>query len=126
MAVMYKGFSTDNRYKKFRVTDLELVKQNLNNHFSIRKGEKLMQPNFGSIIWNILFEPLTSEIKDVIVDDIKQVVAYDPRTQVTNVIVTEFEHGIQIEIELFYIPTNQSSIVSFNFDNNSQTLTSSG
>ena len=52
MAITYKGFSTNNRSKKFRVTDFELVKQDLINHFNIRKGEKLMNPNFGTIIWN--------------------------------------------------------------------------
>ena len=119
----YKGFSTYNRYKKFRLTDLELVKQDLANHFNIRKGEKLMQPSFGTIIWNVLFEPLTEEIKDVIVQDVKKVVSYDPRIVVNNVLVTQFDHGIQIEIELYYAPSNQKDILSLNFDNQSLTLT---
>jgi phage baseplate assembly protein W len=55
-----------NIFKKFRVTDAELVKQNLYNHFNVRKGEKLMQPNFGTIIWNMLFEPLTEETKAIL------------------------------------------------------------
>lgn len=123
MAIKYRGFSTYNRYKKFRVTDLELVKLNLFNHFNTRKGEKLMQPNFGSIIWNIMFEPLTEEIRDIIVEDVKRVVSYDPRTQASNVIVSQFEYGIQIEIELRYLPTDQTETLSLRFDNNSQTLT---
>ena len=123
MALMYKGFSTYNRYKKFRLSNIELVKQNLYNHFNIRKGEKLMQPNFGSIIWNIMFEPLTEEIRSIIVQDVKKVVSYDPRTQVDNVLVTQFDYGLQIEVELSYIPTNQTETVIFNFDSNTQTLT---
>lgn len=122
MATTYKGFSTINRYKKFRVTDVELVKQNLSNHFSIKKGEKLMQPNFGSIIWNVMFEPLTPDVKEAIVEDVKKVIGYDPRINVSNVIVTQFEHGIQISIDLLYIPTNQLDTIKFNFDNNSQTM----
>ena len=55
MATRYKGFSTIDQTKKFRLTDIDLVKRDLLNHFSIRKGEKLMTPNFGSIIWNMLF-----------------------------------------------------------------------
>ena len=66
MAILYKGFSTINRNKKFRATDVELVKQDLINHFSVRKGEKLMQPNFGTIIWDMLFEPLDEKNKSLI------------------------------------------------------------
>ncbi len=57
----YRGFSTIGKVKKFKLTDLELVKQNLFNHFNIRKGEKLMQPGFGSVIWSMMFEPLNEE-----------------------------------------------------------------
>ena len=42
--------STINQVKKFRLTDAELIKRDLLNHFAIRKGEKLENPNFGTII----------------------------------------------------------------------------
>ena len=123
MATVYKGFSTHNRDKKFRVTDFELVKQNLYNHFNIRKGEKLMQPNFGSMIWNMLFEPLTEETRQIIVDDVKTVVGYDPRVNVSNVLVTQYDHGIQLIVELTYTPNNQLETLVLNFDNKSRSLT---
>ena len=121
----YNGFSTIGRVKKFKVTDLELVKQNLFNHFNIRKGEKLMQPNFGSAIWSMMFEPLTEELKNLIQDDVKTVVGYDPRTRVNNVIVTQYDHGVQLDIELEYLPSNQADTLSLMFDNASQQLTRS-
>ena len=123
MAIFYKGFSTVGRNKKFRLTDFELVKQDLINHFYIRKGEKLMRPDFGTVIWNVLNEPLTDDLKSVIVSDIESIVSYDPRLSVDNVIVTEYETGIQIELELRYIQTNQSSLLNLLFDNQSNTLT---
>ena len=49
MATRYRGFSTINQVKKFRLTDIELVKRDLINHFGIKKGQKLMNPEFGSI-----------------------------------------------------------------------------
>jgi hypothetical protein len=112
----YKGFSTYNRVNKFRLTDFELVKQDLFNHFYIRKGEKLMNPDFGTIIWNVIFEPFTSEIKQAITDDIRRVVKYDPRIAVNTVTVTEYEFGIQVELELTYIPTNQTERLNLQFD----------
>lgn len=121
----YRGFSTIEQVKKFKLTDLELVKQNLFNHFNIRKGEKLMQPNFGSVIWSMMFEPLNEETKNLIQADVKKVVGYDPRTRVNNVIVTQYDHGVQLDIEMEYLPTNQSDTLRLSFDNAAQTLTRS-
>ena len=121
----YRGFSTIEQVKKFKLTDLELVKQNLFNHFNIRKGEKLMQPNFGSVIWSMMFEPLNEETKNLIQADVKKVVGYDPRTKVDNVIITQFDHGVQLDIEMEYLPTNQSDTLRLSFDNAAQTLTRS-
>jgi len=112
----YKGFSTFNRVKKYKLTDYELAKQDLFNHFQIRKGEKLMNPDFGSAIWDMLFEPFTEEIKQRIVDDINSVVKYDPRISVDSVLVTQFEYGIQVELEITYIPTNQVEKLFMQFD----------
>jgi len=121
----YRGFNTIGQVKKFKMTDLELVKQNLFNHFNIRKGEKLMQPGFGSVIWSMMFEPLNEETKNLIQDDVKKVVGYDPRTKVTNVIITQFDHGVQLDIEMEYLPGNKSDTLRLTFDNASQQLTRS-
>ena len=121
----YRGFSTIDQYKKFRLTDLELIKRDLLNHFSIRKGEKLMNPNFGSLIWNILFEPLTADVKALIVEDIRRVVSYDPRVRIDNVLVDQFDYGLQIQLELTFLPDNLSDVLSlqFNRDSNSVSAT---
>ena len=123
--ITYKGFSTYERVKKFRLTDFELAKQDLFNHFHIRKGEKLMNPNFGTIIWGILFEPFTEEIKSAIITDIKAIAGYDPRISVDNVTVTQFDYGIQIALELTYIPTDQTQLMKLTFDQNSNTVSMS-
>lgn len=123
MANLYRGFSTYNRSKKFRVVDFALVKQDLINHFNIRKGEKLMQPSFGTIIWSMLFEPMTDALRQAVIEDVKSIVNYDPRVQVINVNLTEKEHGLQVEIDLRYAPTDESETLVMNFDRNAQTLT---
>jgi phage baseplate assembly protein W len=123
MAIMYRGFSTVGRNRKFRLTDFELVKQDLINHFYIRKGEKLMNPDFGTIIWNVVHEPLTEDLKSVIVTDIKAIAGYDPRISVDNVVITEYDQGIQVELQLRYVQTNQTNLLNLQFDNQSNTLT---
>jgi phage baseplate assembly protein W len=122
MANTYRGFSTAGRTKKFKLTDIELVKQDLINHFSIRKGEKLMQPDFGSIIWNTLFETMTSDIQAAIVEDIKRIANYDPRINVTNVLVNELDHGLQVQLDIMYLQANLSDKLTLNF-NSDKTLT---
>jgi len=122
-SIMYRGFSTVGRNRKFRLTDFELIKQDLINHFYIRKGEKLMNPDFGTIIWNVVHEPLTEDLKSVIVTDIKTVASYDPRLSIDNVVVTEYAQGIQVELELRYVLTNQTNVMNLQFDNQNSTLT---
>lgn len=123
MVTMYRGFSTVDRIRKFRLTDFELVKQDIINHFYVRKGEKLMKPNFGTIIWNVLHEPFTDELKSVITTDIKAIASYDPRVSIDNVMITEYDRGIQVELHLRYVQTNQSNLLSLRFDNQNNTLT---
>lgn len=126
MAIIYKGFSTINRSKKFRASDIDLVKQDLLNHFGIRKGEKLMQPNFGSIIWSLLFEPMSDSVNQLIINDVKQIVGYEPRLGLSNITITTQDQGIQIVLDLVYIPTNQVTNLSMTFDANSNRLTTNG
>ena len=123
MAIMYRGFSTIGRTRKYRLTDFELVKQDLINHFYIRKGEKLMNPDFGTIIWNVVHEPLTEDLKSVIVTDIKAIASYDPRISIDNVVITEYDQGIQVELQLRYVQTNQTNLLNLQFDNQNNTLT---
>ena len=117
MTIIYKGFGTVNQSSNFRLTDFELVKQDLLNHFNIRKGEKLMNPNFGTLIWNVIHDPLTEEMKGVILEDIKTIINSDPRIAVDNVVITEFISGIQVALDLRYVLTNQLDKMTITFDN---------
>lgn len=113
---IYRGFSTVNRARKFQINDRELIKQDLFNHLHIKKGEKLMNPNFGTIIWNVLFEPFTDSLKQTIADDIKAIAAYDPRLSIDTVYITEYMQGIQIELELRYVNTDETENLVLQFD----------
>jgi phage baseplate assembly protein W len=119
---IYKGFSTYNRLRKFKVTDFDLVQQDIFNHFNIRKGEKLMNPEFGTIIWGMLFEPFTDAVRKAITNDVKRIVTYDPRVAVDTIRIDEFNAGIQITITLTYLVENKTTTLSFNFDRDSRTV----
>jgi phage baseplate assembly protein W len=123
MRTLYRGFSTVAANKKFKLTDADLIKQDLINHFHIKKGEKLMNPDFGTVIWSLLFENLTDDVKSVLTEDVKRIASYDPRLQINDINITEFDHGIQIELRLQYSEYDQSQVMYLNFDRDSQKLT---
>jgi phage baseplate assembly protein W len=119
----YRGFSTAQSLKKYSLTDFDLARRDLINYFNIRKGEKLMQPGFGTIIWDMLFEPLSDDVRQTITADITRIVSYDPRLTVNQVSVTQQTQGLQIELTLTYVPTDQTAKLALNFDNQAQRLT---
>ena len=86
------------------------------NQFYIRKGEKLENPDFGTIIWDMLYEPLTEQVKSLIVNDVTTIVNSDPRIKSIQTIVTQVEQGLQIELTLMYVPYNIQETMQFKFD----------
>ena len=113
----YKGFSSvSGDSKSYSLYDLALIKQDIINHFHIRQGERLENPTFGTIIWDVLFEPLTEDLKQLIVKNVEQIINYDPRVNANNVIVTTYESGLQIECTLTYLPYNIQESLQFKFD----------
>lgn len=113
----YKGFSTlSSDSENFSLFDLALIKQDLLNHFHIRKGEKLSNPNFGTIIWDVIFEPMTDQIRELVLKDVEDIINYDPRIQAEQILVTSYETGIQIECDLTYLPYNISENLRLRFD----------
>jgi phage baseplate assembly protein W len=116
----YKGFSSVNNKTGFKIYDIDLVKQDLLNHFYIRKGEKLENPNFGTVIWDLIFEPFTEEIKKIIAKDVEAIINYDPRISVNSVIVDSTDQGLRVEAELVYLPFNISDAIVFDFDKNNR------
>lgn len=115
----YKGFSTvDESSTNVKLYDFELIKQDLLNQFNTRKGERLMNPQFGSIIWDLLFEPLTVEIKQLIANDIDRILASDPRVTPTFVNIVEQDYGFLLELTLVYGGTDVSDSMILSFDKN--------
>jgi phage baseplate assembly protein W len=112
----YKGFSSKENKKNFKLYDIDLVKQDLINHFYIKKGEKLENPEFGTVIWDLLFEPMTEEVKELIAKDVEEIINYDPRVAVQSVSVDTTDQGIKIAADLLYLPFNISEKMTFDFD----------
>ena len=113
----YRSISTVNPANEgFRLYDLAVIKQDIINHFHIRQGEKLENPEFGTIIWDTLFDPLTKGLKVAIIENVEAIINYDPRVVVDNVIVDTYESGIQIECTLIYLKYSIAESMILQFD----------
>ena len=116
----YKGLSTVNPENVSKTLyDIGLIKQDLLNHFHIRQGEKLMNPEFGTIIWDAIFEPMTPSMEEAIAENVKRIVNSDPRVTANSVIIDTYESGIIIDCDLTYLPYNISEKMRLTFDENS-------
>ena len=118
-SVTFKGFSSRADKKNFKLYDFEVAKQDLINRLSIRKGERVENPEFGTIIYDAIFEPFTEQLKDAIVDDITANLNADPRISTEEILVTEADKGIAIQATITYVPLNITEKLRFNFDENS-------
>jgi len=117
--VTFKGFSSRADKKNFKLYDFEVAKQDLINRLSVRKGERVENPEFGTIIYDAIFEPFTEQLKDAIVDDITANLNADPRISTEEILVTEADKGIAIQATITYVPLNITEKLRFNFDENS-------
>jgi phage baseplate assembly protein W len=113
----YKGFSTlDPQQRNSKLYDFDVIKQDLMNQFSTKKGERVMNPEFGSIIWSVLFEPFTQDIRNAIDADIKKIIESDPRITSPVINVAEAEYGLLLEVTKTFTGTDQSETLRLTFD----------
>ena len=118
-SVTFKGFSSRAENQNFKLYDFECAKQDLINRLSVRKGERVENPEFGTIIYDCLFEPLTEQLKEAIVEDVTANLNADPRISTEEIMLSEAERGIAIQATITYIPLNITEKLRFSFDENS-------
>ena len=118
-SITFKGFSSRADKKNFKLYDFEVAKQGLINRLSVRKGERVENPEFGTIIYDAIFEPFTESLKGAIIDDVTENLNADPRIATEEILVTEADKGIAIQATIKYVPLNITEKLRFNFDENS-------
>jgi phage baseplate assembly protein W len=113
----FRGYSTvgTNFLNSVRY-DLDLAKQDLLNNFNTRKGERVMMPTFGSIVWDMLFEPLDDRTIGLIEDDVRTIIKNDPRWILQSVTVSEGPNALNIEVVVTYVPTSETVSLPLTYD----------
>jgi phage baseplate assembly protein W len=104
---LYRGFSTFEfeATKSFKLNDIELVKLDLLNHIFTRKGSRVMMPTFGTIIPDLIFEPLDEFTTETLEEELRKVIEFDPRVRLLSfdMDVNPDQYAVSVNIRLFYI-----------------------
>ena len=109
MVAKFKGFSTVDRIRApYTLEGRDLVKRDLLNTFYTNKGERLMRPNYGSVIWDLLMNPDDTATEKEIRDDVDRIIDSDPRVDLLDTVIIYMDHTIRIEINLKYVLLNDS------------------
>lgn len=117
LSQFYKGFSTvDPANRSAKLYDFDLIKQDILNHFNTRKGSRVMNPSFGTIIWELIMEPMTEDIQTLLQQDIQTICSLDPRVYPIQINISEYEQGYLVEVTLAMKNTNQSTVLRMAFD----------
>lgn len=112
----FVGFNTvDQPSPPYSLTNIELIKRDLNNHFATPLGSRVMLPNFGTRIFEYLFDPFDEGTKNLIIEDAVRVVQSEPRVQLISVDVYQEDQALNVIMVLLFKPESvtDSLFVSF-------------
>jgi len=111
----FAGCSTRNGESE-RLYDIELVQQDLLNHFYTRQGELDWAPNYGSVIPDMLFETRNDRSQNIIEDDVRRIINSDQRVSLQEITVEVLEHGYNVEVVINYLGRNPPILMQIEFD----------
>ena len=102
---------------KLNYTTSEQVKSNVITYFSTKKGERFLNPNYGSNIANYLFNPITTTTTDNLEQLIKDELASNfPQIFLKEIEVLQSIDEQQIVVSLSYtIFNNEEDTLEINF-----------
>lgn len=98
------GFSSIGKRTGTQVLeDRELAKVDLLNNFYTRRGERLGEPEFGSILPQLVFEPFDQRVIDLADEDVRKIINLDPRWELIDYRLTTANQALLITIQLRYL-----------------------
>lgn len=112
------GFTTVDRVKApYSVTGKDAVVQDLLNEFYCRKGERVMRPAYGSIVWDLLMDPASADVESQVKTDVSRILNKDPRVKELETRVIMFEHGIRVDVKIQILPFGSTETLYLEYVN---------
>jgi len=97
--------------------DLDAIRNSLRNIFNWRKGERILNPEFGNPLNDYMYEPITDETARSIGASIKNAInTWEPRVRIVsvNVFPDEDSNEYYVEIEV-NVPTLNINSITYNY-----------
>lgn len=96
-----------------RYTNEAAINRSIRNLLSTNRGERLYQPDVGSDINRLLFEPMDTTIADLISVAVRDTIArYEPRAKILNIETLVIPEQNAYTINIFYLIINRQDPVS--------------
>ena len=96
--------------------DQQAVKQAMKNLVLTSPGEKLFQPDVGSKVFQLLFEPLDPFTVDTLRDEITDTLRnYEPRIEVISVEISAEDDYHQLRVDVEYRIVGQPLVQTIDF-----------
>ena len=114
------GYSTINQYKKFTLTDGELVKRDLLNAFNIRQGTLPGRPGYGSTLLDYVFESQDTVTERAILAEIQKIAGGDPRIYISDANYYPQENGALVELQVQIVPSTTVERLNIFFNQESR------
>jgi len=105
------GFALDSKKQLYISTNGDTIADSIRNIIFTRKGERVMQPDFGSRLYWILFEPMDTETANLIGEEIFQALEdEEDRITIDTIKVTpnyeDNAYDIEIDFKMVLLPEN--------------------
>lgn len=71
----------------FDLHDVDLIEEDLLNELFTIKGDRLHMPEFGTRIPLLVFEPNDAETQGILEEDVRAVIARDPRVKLLDLLI---------------------------------------
>lgn len=118
MATIFRGFNTVDKNKApFTLSDEELIKRDLLNHFYTRRGERFMRPNFGSMIHDIIMNPMDAMTESDVREDIERIIETDSRVRLDDIRMLVEDHTVRCEVDISFNVLRTSDTLYLEFIN---------
>jgi phage baseplate assembly protein W len=112
----FVGFNTVGQpTPPYSLTNIELVKRDINNQFATPRGSRVMLPNFGTLIYDYLFDPFDEYTKNAIIEDAIRVIQSEPRVELVSIDTFQQDQALNVVMVLLFKPESitDNMFVSF-------------
>lgn len=100
-----------------RFVNENAVNRSLRNLIQTNKGERLFQPNVGSDLYKLLFEPMVDSTAELIQKNIQKLIdTHEPRAKVLDITVNQNQDTNSYLITIRYMLLNRPTPVSLDIN----------